>query len=87
MASEPNGRYPTWKWLAGILVVLLIAVGGYTLGGSFSEVKADIKTLQEKKVDKEAYYREFGQLCDTIKTMDAKLDRLLISKRLNGGGR
>jgi len=75
MANENgNGsRYPSWKWLTGILVGLLIVIGGYSL----SDVRSEVKTLHDKKVDKDAYYRDIDRIGKTMDEMDKKLDRIL----------
>ena len=64
---ESNGsKYPSWKWITGILVTLLMLIGGYTLGTSIGEVKAGILTLQDKKLDKEVYHRDMDDMKDKI---------------------
>ena len=67
MTESGNGsKYPSWKWLAGILVGLLIIIGGYTLGTSIGEVKAGILVLQDKKLDKDQYLLDMKDMKDKI---------------------
>ena len=67
MTENGNGsKYPSWKWIAGILVGLLIVIGGYTLGTSIGEVKAGILVLQDKKLDKDQYLLDMKDMKDKI---------------------
>ena len=69
MPNGENGngsKYPSWKWITGVLVSLLIIIGGYTLGNSIGEVKAGILVLQEKKLDKDQYLLDMKDMKDKI---------------------
>jgi hypothetical protein len=79
--GENGGRFMTWKAIASILISLLIIVGSYALGTALADAKSNIKELQDKKVDKEAYYRDISRLEQTMCEMDRKLDRLLSRDR------
>ncbi|MFA7463243.1 MAG: hypothetical protein WCY59_08890 [Anaerovoracaceae bacterium] len=74
---ENGSKFLTWKWLSVTLVGILILLCGWSMGGTFSDVKADMKSLQEKKLDKETYYRDISRIEKTMGDMDLKLDRLL----------
>lgn len=46
--SEPNGnRYPTWKWLAGLLALMLVGVCGSWASG-VNEKLAKVEEVREQ---------------------------------------
>jgi len=65
MAENGNGKGPTWKWLAGILVGILIVVGGYFLG----DVRSEVRSLSERKLDKETYYNDIKDIKTDLKAL------------------
>ena len=74
-----NGKNVTWQWLVGILVVLLFAAGGILLADNKASVRKNevkIEQVQEKKLDKELYYRDIGEIKETLKDIVAKIDKL-----------
>ena len=74
--GNEQDRFASWKWLAGILMAILLAVGGYTFGTTVGDMKIEIKALYEKKLDKDQYIRDMTDIKETLLRMDAKLDRL-----------
>lgn len=74
--GDGQDRFASWKWLTGILVAILLAVGSYTFGTTVGDIKIDIKALYEKKLDKDQYIRDMTDIKETLQRMDLKLDRL-----------
>jgi len=64
-AEEKKERFITWSWIAGILLTVLVMFGGYML----TETRADIKTLQQQKLDKEVYDRDIKAVKDGIEKL------------------
>ena len=64
--DNEGSRYPSWKWLAGFLVAILLTVSGYSFGTAISDVKANVLLLQEKKLDKEVYYVDMKDIKEKI---------------------
>ena len=74
-----NGKSVTWQWLVGVLVVLLFAAGGVLLADNKARVQKSetrIEQMQERKVEKEQYYRDIADIRDTLKTIDGKIDKI-----------
>lgn len=46
--GSDNGRYPTWKWLTGILIVALFGMTSFVVGGNLGDAKADTKEIRIK---------------------------------------
>ena len=79
MPVNMNGKSVTWQWLVGVLVVLLFAAGGILLADNKAKVQKNetkIEQMQEKKVDKEQYYRDIGEIKETLKDIVVKIDKL-----------
>ena len=67
-----NGRSVTWKWLVGILMVIVLAVTGGIISDTrsgISEAKAKCETLQKEKVDKEQYRIDLAEIKNDLKTL------------------
>jgi len=62
LTEEQKNQFITWSWIAGIVITVLIAVGGYLL----TDTRADIKALKQEKLDKEDYYRDINSVKDGI---------------------
>ena len=74
-----NEKNVTWQWLVGVLVVLLFAAGGVLLADNKAKVQKNetrIEQMQERKVEKEQYYRDIADIRDTLKTIDRKIDKI-----------
>ena len=65
-ASQNNGRYPSWQWIAVTLVAILIGVSGYLYAG----LAGTVSDLGREKLDKEIYYRDMDRI-------EGKVDRVL----------
>lgn len=78
VGSKENGanRFASWKWLAGILGMILLTLGSYTFGTAVGDMKIDIKALYEKKLDKDQYIRDMADIKGALQRIDFKLDRL-----------
>ena len=74
-----NGSNVTWKWLVGVLFSLLILIGGIVIADNRAVVQKNndkIESIQEKKVDKEQYYRDIGVIMSTLEKIETKIDKL-----------
>ena len=77
MAIE-NNRYLSWKWLVGILMVVIFSASGVILSDTrvtLVEAKQNIATLQKEKLDKEQYYRDMTEVKAALLRIDLKLDK------------
>ncbi|MEN6360018.1 MAG: hypothetical protein ABFD59_08180 [Smithella sp.] len=72
-AEEKKDRFITWSWIAGILLTVLVMFGGYML----TDTRAEIKSLQQVKLDKEDYYRDI----DAVKKGIDKLINMHMEKK------
>jgi hypothetical protein len=61
--DDGNGKYPTWKWLSGVLISLVLIISGYALGGTLTDMKTDLKA----KLDKAEYYRDIRDIQKDIR--------------------
>lgn len=66
MANGDGLFGPTWRWIAAGMITVLLAAGSALL----ADTQNNIRTLWEKKVDKEQYR------CDQARIED-KLDKLI----------
>jgi hypothetical protein len=66
---EPTNRTPTWQYVAGVLLTIVLIIAG----SSLSETRDDIKALQTAKLDKESYYNNQREMNKKIDSMDGKL--------------
>ena len=79
-----NGKNVTWQWLVGVLMVLLFAAGGVLLADNKAKVQKNetrIEQMQEKKVEKEQYYRDIADIRDILKAIDGKIDKIRQERR------
>ena len=65
--------YLTWRFVAEILIILLISVGGYFL----TDVRSEVKKVSEVKLDKEQYYRECKERDRNITEIKQGIDKLI----------
>lgn len=51
MATEKrrsSDKYPSWKWVAGILLTIVMLMTGFFVGGGLNDSKAETKEIKEK---------------------------------------
>uniref|UniRef100_A0A6M3KBA3 Uncharacterized protein n=1 Tax=viral metagenome TaxID=1070528 RepID=A0A6M3KBA3_9ZZZZ len=92
-----TGKYPSWKWLVGILITSLFLTIGIIMANTQETIKENksaaaaatlkaetltegnrrrIEILNQLKLDKEQYYKDIGDIKDSIRSIDRKLDRI-----------
>ena len=74
-----NGKNVTWQWAAGVLLTLVFAAVGIIVADTrtgVSNAVVKIEILQDKKLDKEQYYRDIGEIKQTLKDIVIKIDKL-----------
>ena len=64
--DENNGRYTTWKWLSGILILAVFALIGFFIGGNISESKVDAKEMRIK----------LEQTCDRVTVLETNYQHI-----------
>lgn len=74
MANDENGKYPTWKWIVGILVLVVMMMSG----GYINKLDSEVSALKKEKLDRAQYDCDMAKLETKIDKMDGKLDRLLL---------
>lgn len=65
--------YPSWKWVAIMLISIMIGITGYLYAGMASTITG----LSKTKLDKEVYYREIDSLEDRMDRLNAKSDTII----------
>jgi len=78
MPENANGRYLT-RILIGVLLTIVFAATGLIVADTRNGVSVavqKIETLQEKKLDKERYYSDIGEIKQALKEINEKIDRL-----------
>ncbi|HHT9145629.1 MAG TPA: hypothetical protein ACFYD4_08115 [Candidatus Wunengus sp. YC61] len=60
-----GGKTPTWRWIAEVVLAILMIVIGFYL----SETRSDVKILAATKLDKDAYYRDISDIKEMITEM------------------
>lgn len=80
-----NSRTPTWQWIAGLAISILLLISAAFL----SETRSDIKALGIAKLDKDAYYRDIGDINKKFEDVTIKLDNItsILMKRDRGQNR
>jgi hypothetical protein len=74
-------KYPTWGWVAAVflgIIMLLVAAGITNMSDTMHSHAAQLKALEDKKVDKEAYRCDMADIKASLKT--------LIDMHLKGNG-
>jgi len=82
--SGNSSRFVSVKMLLTILLAIVFAATGLILTdtrSSVSSAQLKIEQIQLLKLDKDQYYRDMIDIKDTLKRMDAKLDRLAIGRK------
>ena len=74
MANDENGKYPTWKWIVGILVLVVMMMSG----GYINKLDSEVSALKKEKLDRAQYDCDMAKLETKIDKMDGKLDSLLL---------
>jgi hypothetical protein len=67
--DSDNGTYPTWKWLAGLVIGLLIMLIAYFMGGNIDSTKADAKEMRIK----------LDATCDRVTKLETNYDHIIKS--------
>uniref|UniRef100_A0A6H2A2W4 Uncharacterized protein n=1 Tax=viral metagenome TaxID=1070528 RepID=A0A6H2A2W4_9ZZZZ len=73
-----NGKSITNRVIA-VLIVLILAAYGIIVADTRTSITtnaAKIEAVMERKVEKEQYYRDIGDIKNTLTAMDGKLDRM-----------
>ncbi|MDO9535088.1 MAG: hypothetical protein Q7J85_07090 [Bacillota bacterium] len=73
MAEKTNGTGKIITWIIGLLVLIAMAVSGYTVG-RVDKIQNALASDYVQKID---YNRDRVELKELIKSMDIKIDRLL----------
>jgi|GEM_PF-6710168 hypothetical protein len=84
----------TFKWLVGILMVVLFAAGSGLIADTRTNIKETktevltvakvnqekIECLQREKLDKDLYYRDMREIKSSLEKINDKLDNLRVRK-------
>jgi len=72
-------RKNTTTYVIAVLLTLILAAYGLIVADTRTSITRNaikIENIAEKKVDKEQYYRDIGEIKATLLRMDGKLDRM-----------
>jgi uncharacterized protein YpmB len=72
--GDDKEKYPTWKWIVGILVLVVMMMSG----GYINKLDSEVSSLKREKLDRAQYDCDMAKLETKIDKMDGKLDRLLL---------
>lgn len=80
MNQSNNSRFPTWQWLAAVLLALVIGLTGL----SFSSVKSDVSALEDAMQAQQQYWNSYqitlsGRLAileTELKAISSSINRL-----------
>lgn len=72
VSPEKEAKYVSWTWIVGVLLGLLLLIGGFTLNDN----RASIGKLQDNKLDRAEYIKDFEQQQLGIARINQKLDDL-----------
>ncbi len=59
--AENGKKYPTWQWLAGLLLMLVLAISAWAWNDTRTCIKDNTAAIQ-LKVDKEQYYKDITEI-------------------------
>ena len=90
MTTENGSGSLTFKWLVGILIVIVFSVTGIIVADTRTNIKeardlaatnfqknqAKIECVEKEKLDKDIYYRDMSEIRRTLIKIDEKLDRI-----------
>lgn len=68
--TENGDRYPSWKWVVGVLVLIVMSAISVVFSVTYGGLKNAQDSMQSeigKKLDKDQYYREQQQYFDDMK--------------------
>jgi hypothetical protein len=71
-------RSPTWKYLATTLVGLIITITTIL----YADTRNDIKSLQDDKLDKTEYYKDYRQAQERFKKIDDIYEILIADQKI-----
>jgi hypothetical protein len=88
--NENNSGSPTFKYLVGVLLLIVFASIGVITADTRSSIietrqlilsntflcQDKVEDLQKEKLDKEQYHRDIADIRDGIKSINAKIDRM-----------
>ena len=66
-------RFPTWKWIA----VTAVGAAGTLVLLAFADTKRDIGKLQDEKLDRQEYYKDYREMNERLKKIDDIYEYLL----------
>lgn len=64
-----NGNSKWVQWVIGVLLLIFMAISGWTAN--------KIDTVSKETVQTRQYDREYGTLCDRLNRMEDKIDKIL----------
>ena len=79
-----SSRFVSVKLLVTILLAVVFAATSLILSdtrSSVSDARMEIKQVQILKLDKDQYYRDMVDIKETLRSMDAKLDKLTVQRK------
>lgn len=77
MNGERNGNHITYMWLAGILIVILVAAGGAWANGVLGRIQ-QVETDQRKGFERTSALEERSVSVDArLNRIEQKIDKLL----------
>lgn len=71
-------RMPTWKYVATTVIGVLITITILL----YASTRQDIGSLQNDKLDKSEYYKDFKETQDRLKKIDDIYELLLSDRRI-----
>lgn len=79
--TQNQARGPTWRWVVGVALLLITALGGIVVRGAATELEraSVINTSQSLEIAllRQRVVTDSAQLADFRKEVNEKLDRLL----------
>jgi hypothetical protein len=73
MSSEKEMKYVSWTWIVSVLLGILMLVGGFIL----NDTRATICQIQEGKLDRKEYIKDFEKRNQDIQAIHSKLDQMM----------
>ena len=63
------GKYPTWKWISGGAIGIIILLTGFFMGGNINDSKADARELRVK----------LESTCDRVTKLETNYEHIIQS--------